>query len=78
MAKTRDIHKDSEPAKHLRNNPNHCFNRKTIIQDSTNYRQRKNLEASITFLLLLCFYLLQTKFLDFYQKNFYKLLLYIT
>ena len=39
--------KDSEPAKHIKNNPGHYFNWKTLMHASTNYRDRKNLEASI-------------------------------
>ena len=41
-----DIGKESEPAKHLRENLNHKFKWETILQDPKNYRQRKNLEAS--------------------------------
>ena len=41
-----DIRKESEPAKHLKENLNHKFKWKTILQASKNYRQQKNLEAS--------------------------------
>jgi len=42
-----DIRKDSEPAKHLKNNPEHSFKWNIILTASKNNRQRKNLEASI-------------------------------
>lgn len=42
-----DLRKDSEPAKHLKNNPDHTFNWRTIIHASKHGRERKNLEASI-------------------------------
>ena len=36
----------SEPAKHLKENPDHTFSWSTIMNASTNARVRKNLEAS--------------------------------
>jgi len=42
-----DIRKDSEPAKHLRDNPTHQFEWKTLQAAPKNYRPRKNLEATI-------------------------------
>ena len=41
-----NIKKDSEPAKHLKTNPRHYFDWKTLLPASKNYRHRKNLEAS--------------------------------
>ena len=40
-----DIRKESESAKHLRENLNHKFKWETLPQAPKNYRQRKNLEA---------------------------------
>ena len=40
-----DISKESESAKHLRENLNHKFKWETLPQAPKNYRQRKNLEA---------------------------------
>ena len=39
--------KDSEPAKHISNYPDHAFNWKVLMNAPTNNRIRKNLEASI-------------------------------
>ena len=41
-----DMHKESEPAKHLREYLNHKFKWETLLRAPQNYRQRKNLEAS--------------------------------
>ena len=41
-----NVKKDSEPAKHLKNNPNHSFQWNCLLKASTNNRQRKSLEAS--------------------------------
>ena len=38
--------KDSEPARHLRDNPNHNFNWSILCNAPTKYNERKNLEAS--------------------------------
>ena len=40
-----DPRKDSEPAKHLYEFPNHKFTWKVLLPASKNYRQRRNLEA---------------------------------
>ena len=42
-----DLRKDSEPAKHLGENPQHSFTWKTLMPASKNFRQRKNLEACL-------------------------------
>ena len=41
-----DSRKSSEPAKHLKENPDHTFSWSIIMNASTNARVRKNLEAS--------------------------------
>ena len=41
-----DIRKESESAKHLRENLNHKFKWETFLQAPKNYQQRKSLEAS--------------------------------
>ena len=41
-----DIHKECEPAKHLRDHLNHKFKCETLLQAPKNYLQRENLEAS--------------------------------
>ena len=42
-----NIAKDSEPAKHLRNSPNHKFEWRVIFNGHKNTRIRKNIEASL-------------------------------
>ena len=42
-----NINKDSEPAKHLRNYPDHAFTWEVILNAPENTRLRKNIEASI-------------------------------
>ena len=46
-----DIKKDSELAKHLKQNTNHCFTWKILMSASIKVRPRKNLEASIIALM---------------------------
>ena len=41
-----NINKDSEPAKHLKDNLTHSFIWKILLPASLNFRQRKNLKAS--------------------------------
>ena len=41
-----DVRKDSEPAKHLRDNPNHFFTWKVLCQAPYRNKKRKNLEAT--------------------------------
>ena len=42
-----DTQKDSEPAKHLKNNPTHSFTWKVLLPASSIRRIRQNMEASI-------------------------------
>ena len=49
--KHNDPTKNSEPAKHLRNNFNHVFNRVILCKTPQNYKVRRNLEASYIALL---------------------------
>ena len=42
-----DTQKDSEPVKHLKNNPTHSFTWKTLLPASSIRRIRQNMEASI-------------------------------
>ena len=42
-----DTKKDSEPARHLKNNQAHSFTWKVLLPGSSNARFRKNMEASI-------------------------------
>ena len=46
-----DVQKDSEPAKHLKNNPTHSFTWKVLLPASSIRRIRQNMEASIIALL---------------------------
>ena len=43
-----DTQKDSEPAKHLKNNPTHSFTWKVLFPVSSNSRIKQNMEASIS------------------------------
>ena len=43
-----DTQKDSEPAKHLKNNPTHSFTWKVLLPASSIRRIRQNMEASIS------------------------------
>ena len=42
-----DTQKDSEPAKHLKNNPTHSFTWKVLLPASSIRRIRQNMEASM-------------------------------
>lgn len=42
-----DVRKDSEPARHLKDNVDHVFNWKVILHASKFNKERKNLEASV-------------------------------
>ena len=43
----KDTQKDSEPAKHLKNNPTHSFTWRVLLSASSIRRIRQNMEASM-------------------------------